>query len=74
MGGPEQVESGQGLRSNSRKEPEPWGSEDSHIKAFWGGNVGALIIGIWFWGKLHYTYNEEPQNSIGNYLGSYTTI
>ena len=28
-------------------------------------NVGALIIGIGFWGPLHYNYNKEPpKNSI----------
>ena len=35
----------------------------------------ALIIRIEFWGILYYTYNQEPpQNSIGNYLGPYTTF
>ena len=31
--------------------------------------TGALIIKIGFWGPSYYTYNKEPQNSIGNYLG-----
>ena len=32
-------------------------------------SIGALLIGVGFWGPLCYTYNKEPQNSIGNYLG-----
>ena len=37
------------------------------------GNTGALIITIRFWGPLYYIYSKEPpQNSIGNYFGSYT--
>ena len=35
--------------------------------------IGALIIRIRFWGPLYYTYNKEPQKSIGNYLGSHIT-
>ena len=32
-------------------------------------SVGALIIGIGFWGPLYHNHNKEPpQNSIGNYL------
>ena len=30
-----------------------------------------FIIRIGFWGPLYCNYNEEPQNSIRNYLGSY---
>ena len=29
--------------------------------------IGAVIIRIGFWGPFYYTYNEEPQNSIGKY-------
>ena len=37
-------------------------------------NIGALIIRIGFWGPLYYIYNKEPpQNSIGNYLGPYSS-
>ena len=36
--------------------------------------VGALIIRRGFWGPLYRTYNEEPQNSIGNYLAPYSTL
>ena len=31
--------------------------------------IVALIIRVGFWRLLYYNYNEEPQNSIGNYLG-----
>ena len=36
-------------------------------------NIGALIIGIGFWGSLYYNYNEgpPPENSTGNYSGPY---
>ena len=38
-----------------------------------GSTIGALIIRIGFWGPLYYSYNKEPQNSIGNYSGPYIT-
>ena len=31
-------------------------------------NIGALIIRIGFGGPLYYSYNKEPQNSIGELL------
>ena len=34
-------------------------------------SIGALIIRIGFWDPLYYTYNKEPQTSIGNHLGPY---
>ena len=34
-------------------------------------NIGALIIRIGFWGIFFYIHKEEPQNRIGNCLGSY---
>ena len=37
-----------------------------------GGNIGALKIGIGFRGLIN--NNKEPQNSIGNYLGSYINV
>ena len=36
-------------------------------------NIGALILGIRTWGPLYCINNTEPQNSIGNYLGPYST-
>ena len=39
------------------------------------GNIGALIIGIGFWGLLYYSSNKEPpkKTNIGNYyLGPYS--
>ena len=32
-------------------------------------NIGALKIGMAFWGPLYNDYNRKTQNSIGNYLG-----
>ena len=36
-------------------------------------NIGALIIRTGFWGPLYYNHNKEPQNSIGNYYGPYSS-
>ena len=33
------------------------------------GTIGASIVRIEFWGPLYYSYNKEPQNSIGSYSG-----
>ena len=35
-------------------------------------NIGPLLIRIGFRGILYYNYNQEPQNSIGNYLSLYS--
>ena len=36
-------------------------------------NIGALIIGIGFWGPLYYKYSREPPKIVlGNYLGPYS--
>ena len=37
-------------------------------------DIGPLIIRIGCWCILYYKYNKEPQNSIGNYLGPYSTL
>ena len=35
-------------------------------------HIGALIIRMWFWGRLYYTDNKgTPQNPILNYYGPY---
>ena len=36
-------------------------------------NIGALRIGITFWGPLCYNYNKEPPKCRGNYYGPYIT-
>ena len=36
-------------------------------------NIGALMIRIGFWGPLYYKIIWNPQNSIGTYLGPYST-
>ena len=34
-------------------------------------NIGALIIGIEFWGPVYNNCFKEHEKSIGNYLGAY---
>ena len=35
-------------------------------------NIGTLIVRIGFGGTLYYTYNKDPQNSLGNHKGFYS--
>ena len=36
-------------------------------KDYDSASIGALIIRIAFCGIFYYTYNKEPQKSVGNY-------
>ena len=35
--------------------------------------IGTLIVRIGFWAVLYYSYNKQPQYTIGNYSGLYIT-
>ena len=37
-------------------------------------HVGALIVRIGFWGPVDYSYNKEPQNSVGNYFDPFIPL